>query len=204
MDGGFGVGIFILLIRSDRFSPKLGDVLKLLGALQKAVSETRQRKADAHCSTWFGDSSAPFMGRVSKALSKMRSIINTQRIDVVFAPLGARSQNENAAAYSPAEGWAEYLDFAQAGRQGFKIHLNEAFRRLPIYCTPSPDQVDGQSQFETIVHELSHLVLGTDDERHAGTTAYGARAARDLAAASSYKAKNNAENWGLFVESFRV
>jgi hypothetical protein len=190
-------------------SPELQDQVarfqpQIMAALQKATSAARERKADAHCATWFGDSSGPFMGRLSKALSKMRSIINTQRIDVVFAPLSDRSGDENAAAYAPAEGWAEYLDFAQAEKQGFTLHLNENFRRLPLYCTPSPAQVDGQSQFETLVHELSHLILGTDDELYGGYEAYGAKAARDLAKASSYKAKNNAENWGLFVESFRV
>lgn len=190
-------------------SPELQDQVarfqpQIMTALQRAASATRERKAGAECTTWFGDSSGPFVGRLSKALARMRSIINTQRIDIVFAPLMDRSGDENAAAYAPAEGWAEYLDFAQASRQGFTIHLNENFRRLPLYCNPSPDQVDGQSQFETIVHELSHLILGTDDEKLGRDTAYGAKAARDLARASPYKAKNNAENWGLFVESFRV
>ncbi len=180
-----------------RFQPEI------MRALQKAADQTRTGAAAAACDLWFGDSSGPFMGRLSTMLRKFRSIINTQNINVVFAPLGSRNTNENAAAYYPAGGWNEYFDFAIASGQGFTMHLNEAFRRLPIYCIPNPATAMDQSQFETIVHELSHLVAGTDDERSGGVTAYGADAARALARSSPYKAKNNAENWGLFVESFR-
>jgi hypothetical protein len=180
-----------------RFQPEI------MRALANAATLTRNGSAAAMCDLWFGDSAGPFMGRLSRGLGKFRSIINTQQINVVFAPLGEREKYENAAAYYPAGGWGEHLDFANAGKQGFTMHLNEGFNSLPIYCVPDPQTASGQSKFETIVHELSHLILGTDDEVHAGQTAYGADAARDLAKASPHKAKNNAENWGLFVESFR-
>ncbi|MBI5016072.1 MAG: hypothetical protein HZB55_11385 [Deltaproteobacteria bacterium] len=54
------------------------------------------------------------------------------------------------------------------------------------------------------VESTSHLILNTDDIVHDGSTAYGAQAARDLAIANAANAKKNAENWGLFVEQFRV
>ena len=59
----------------------------------------------------------------------------------------------------------------------------------------------GQDQLETLLHELSHIVLGTKDEKldDNTTTAYGGANARLLAVQSATRAQTNAENWGFFV-----
>ncbi|MDJ0642491.1 MAG: M35 family metallo-endopeptidase [Erythrobacter sp.] len=58
-----------------------------------------------------------------------------------------------------------------------------------------------QSKFNTLVHELTHLLLGTDDVVGATGDAYGTQRASQLAAANAGQAENNAENWGIFVEA---
>ena len=86
--------------------------------------------------------------------------------------------------------------------QGFKMHINMGFRKLQKY-SPDPKNENGQDQFETLVHELSHLIMATDDVEYNGEKAYGGDSARELARNDSAKAQKNAENMGFFVEEFR-
>jgi hypothetical protein len=176
----------------------------IMAALQRAAGECAAGRAGTVCQRWFGDNSVAFQSQLAVKLRRFRSVINLQHIDVRFAPLADRNSNENAAAYEPNGGWQSYLGTSQSQGQGFTMHLNEAFAQLPIYAQPNPATTDGQSQFETLVHELSHLVLGTDDEIVGSNKAYGGQLARLLVTIDVAKAKNNAENWGLFVEEFRA
>jgi hypothetical protein len=101
-------------------------------------------------------------------------------------------------------GWDDYRNLGKAHGPTFQMHFNLNFPNLKTYANPTPATCAGQSQFETLVHELSHLVLNTNDETlSSGVTAYGGSNARTLAAQSPDKAKNNAENWGFFIEDFR-
>ncbi len=176
----------------------------IMAALQRAAGDCATGSAGPACQRWFGDASAVFQTQLAARLRRFRSVLNLQHIDVVFATLAERNSNENAAAYEPNDGWASYLSTAASQGQDFTLHLNEAFTRLPIYAQPDVATTTGQSQFETLVHELSHLIIGTDDETLGANTAYGGHLARQLAVADVAKAKNNAENWGLFVEEFRA
>lgn len=176
----------------------------IMAALQAAASSCGSGKAGTQCQRWFGDSSAGFQGQLAAKLRRFRSVLNLQTINVTFASLSDRSANENAAAYEPSGGWKAYLKTADSQGQDFTMHLNEAFSRLPIYANPDVATTTGQSQFETLVHELSHLIVGTDDEKLGADTCYGGDLARQLATSDVTKAKNNAENWGLFVEEFRA
>lgn len=54
------------------------------------------------------------------------------------------------------------------------------------------------------MHELAHLVLGTDDADKGGITVYWVDDARKLASSRAYDAKDNADNGGNFVEEFRA
>ncbi|MBW2481058.1 MAG: hypothetical protein JRF38_13810 [Deltaproteobacteria bacterium] len=177
---------------------------EILNALNEAANKVKNGQASTECQRWFGDASSGFASRLEKVLRQFCSIINTQKISVNFASLKDRDRYENAAAYSPKSGWDEYINMTKVQGQELTMHINEAFARLPIYCNPDPATTVGQSQFETVVHELSHLILNTDDIVHNGNTAYGATAARNLAAADANNAKKNAENWGLFVEEFKL
>jgi hypothetical protein len=87
------------------------------------------------------------------------------------------------------------------------VELGTNFRSLPMYLPMFPDgTVDNtgwnQSQLDTLVHELSHLLLGTKDKTLAnGKEAYGAKRASKLALESPQRALKNAENWGIFIEA---
>lgn len=99
------------------------------------------------------------------------------------------------------------------------VFLDENFQRLPAQLPlavpppppagappvpPPPPRVAvnawNQSKFNTLVHELTHLLLGTADEVGAAGDAYGTQRAYQLATNSPAQAQNNAENWGIFVE----
>lgn len=67
-----------------------------------------------------------------------------------------------------------------------------------------PPGTPADSQFCTLVHELTQLILGTEDVEKGGITMYGVDNARQLASTSPYDAKDNADNWGYFVEEFRA
>ena len=88
------------------------------------------------------------------------------------------------------------------------VRLGRNFRNLRDYGTTPLSQYNGQDKFETLVHELSHVILGTEDvPLQNGATAYQADNARALARQTRGKvdrrsAYNNAENWGFFVEEF--
>jgi hypothetical protein len=60
-----------------------------------------------------------------------------------------------------------------------------------------PNDQPAGSMFQTLVHKLSHLVLGTDDH------AYGVADCLKLAQHDPLSAKKNADSWGYFVEEFR-
>lgn len=87
------------------------------------------------------------------------------------------------------------------------VELGTTFRTLPVYLPMFPDgTVDNtgwnQSQLETLIHELSHLLLGTADVLLGGAKeAYGAKRAAKLALESPSAALRNAENWGIFIEA---
>lgn len=102
------------------------------------------------------------------------------------------------------------------------VMLGDNFRSLPQFlpiippAPPLPGAIPGaapaagplinanqflQSQFNTLVHELSHVCLSTQDVLGAGGTAYGTQRAAALAVANPAQAQNNAENVGIFVEA---
>ena len=143
----------------------------------------------------------------------MRSVVNIKTIRVSFQALATRSTGENAAAWNDQ---GKHLNLGDSfshvrAHSGItsEVYLNEAFSGLPNYLTKLgnntiDDSFWNQSKFETIVHETSHLILGTDDETYRGRTAYGARRAARLARHRVTKAKNNAENWGIFIEAVGI
>jgi len=175
---------------------------KIMDALQKAASEVAANKADTECLRWFGDITPNFKKELAKKIRKFRSIINLKEIRIHFASIKEREPNENAAAFEPTSGWRDNASIQQAQSETFEIHVNDAYSQLTLYCVPSPALTLGQSKFETLIHELSHLILNTEDETYNGATAYGGTNARVLAANDADHAKTNAENWGLFIEEF--
>lgn len=173
---------------------------EIVRVLRKASAEIQQGRGRAESTRWFGDTADPWMTRLQNALNKMASVVNVTDISVGFESLNDRS-GAFAAAYTPTGGWNNYADIASAQGRNFKIRLDTAWNSTPQY---RPLGTPADSQFCTLVHELTHLVLGTEDVEKGGVTMYGVDNAKHLASTSAYDAKDNADNWGYFVEEFRA
>ncbi len=174
---------------------------EIVRVLRRAAAEIEQGRGRAESTTWFGDTAAPWMRRLQAALNKMASVVNTKDINIGFATLERRKAGSYAAAFRPTGGWNVYTDLTTAEGRNFTIRLNLRWNSTPLYRTPPG--TPGDSKFQTLVHELTHLILGTEDVRRGGATCYGVAACQALAQASPANAKDNADNWGYFVEEFR-
>jgi len=108
-----------------------------------------------------------------------------------------RDSGVAAHAHEPSSGWNTYTNIRDAQRTQFRISLDVGWNSLPTFrksVTPA------KSKFQTIVHEVTHLVLHTRD------VAYGGREGRNckaLALNSSVDAKMNADSWALFIDDVR-
>ena len=138
---------------------------------------------------WFGDSSQSWMNRVKLNLNRMASVVNLETITVIFRPIAHR-KGSFAAAAPPQGGWGTYTTLQDARRRDFTLKLDTGFNEAPLWRT----RTNLDSQFQTFVHEITHMLLNTDD------LAVGQKRSRMLARQSSFRAKNNADNWGYFVE----
>jgi hypothetical protein len=191
----------------DHFVQSEVEVLLVMSALNACIERVEKNQADAALMRWFGDSSPAWKKEIRKKLSSLKSIINLQDVHVEFTSLKDRDAGTNAAA---APGLLTSIDPAQAQTfKGRNVRLDVAFHQLPSRLSLTGGTIDAsfynQSKFETIIHELSHAVLSTNDEDLAnGKTAYGAKRAAALATQDSALAKTNAENWGIFVEACGV
>lgn len=192
------------LIISDRYVSTLIKVIQITDTLKSALQRVRAGSADAALQRWFGDNSADFKKEFSKKLDKMRAIVNLQDVHVSFRTLKEQNPYENAAALPNSV--ASIVPGTTSNYQGAQILLNANFSRLPNTLPLLNGSVDAsgynQSKLNTFFHELSHAVFGTADEALTdGNTAYGAQQALALVGQDSTKAKNNAENWGIFIEA---
>jgi hypothetical protein len=169
---------------------------EIIQVLRKAAELVKAGECRQTSLTWFGDKRDAWMKTLGTKLDKMASIVNTKEIVVVQPVLKKRDLHENAAAYQPKSGWKTHTDMTEAQGQDFKIHLNSASNEMPKY---SERNQHVQSKFETIVHELTHLILNTDDVE----PPYGETNCINKARNSPSDAQKNAENWGFFVETMR-
>mgnify|MGYP001825885052 CR=1 FL=1 len=184
--------------------------IEALKALATARKSVESGAADAAFARWFGDvPDAAERKEVGKLLGVVRSNINIRSISVGFMALKHRKANQNARAWNVK---APQLDLGTAlagpGAGGINtIELDLNFKSLPDYLPTLADgSVDStaghQSKFETVLHELTHVLLGTADAKlDNGHTAYGAQAAELLATQAPERAILNAENWGIFIEA---
>lgn len=207
---------------------------KLMGALSTASERITSGQADAAISRWFGNDALPQKKQLAMSINRFKSNINLKKITIGFEVLALnpnyskvtdalgkvtvinpkfiRSQGTNAAAFAAGDSnvsmsLSDLLSHTPPGEA--PVELGEGFRSLPLLLPLAGGRVDAsaynQSQFETLVHELSHLLLGTSDVKYTdGTTAYGAESAALLATFGSTHAFRNAENWGIFIEAVGV
>ncbi len=157
------------------------------------------REGNNHSQVWFGDSSAPWIGQIRTKLNRMASVINLQSIDIHGSALNRRGRTF-AAAQQPASGWRDNTAnvdgvgfITRSQGQGFHIRLDLEWNTAPNYRVGT----NYDSKFQILVHELSHLILDTEDEE------YGSTKCRKLAVTNPARAKINADSWGYFVEEFR-
>lgn len=177
---------------------------EIMTTLAKAKTKLQSGEGTPQCDRWFGDSTPGFQAGLALKIGRMRSVLNVISIPFGFCPLHERDVDINAAAYEPSGGWGDYTNLTAATGETFKMEIDLNFSSLPRYSYPNPATTTGQSQFETIIHELSHIVLGTEDQRLASDVrAYGGDNARLLVTQNPSAAQCNAENWGLFIEEFR-
>ena len=207
---------------------------KLMDGLQFAAVRTANGQADAAITRWFGADAVVQKASLAATIRRFRSNINLKTITVgfeamkvnanfsktkgadgktqVISPKFIRSQGMNAAAYASSDSNVslslnDLLSHAPPGEA--PVELGEGYRSLPLLLPLSGGQIDAsgwiQSQFETLVHELSHLLLGTVDVTYTdGSTAYGTQSAALLATFGSTHAFRNAENWGIYIEAAGV
>lgn len=177
--------------------------LPVMNALTTCVSRIRSGQANNALFRWFGDNSPVWRQDALRRVDKMRSVLNLQNITLGFEWLGMRGAGTNAAAFPNSVPNINPNSLVNTS-QGMQINLDEGFNRLPNYLGLTATHIVDtggyhQSKLNTVVHELSHAVLGTLDAP-AGAC-YGAQNARQLASVNSAAAKLNAENWGIFVEA---
>lgn len=165
-------------------------------ALTKAYAVHIKGSDSAEFTKWFGTGNR---NTVKEILHKMNYAMLNGNIDISYNSGGhCDGGNTNAVAFMPAHGW-NVANVNQAKNVNFNLVICP--RLLKIMSSLGSDN---QSQVGTLLHEISHLLGGTDDETDptTGNIAYGAAAAKNLAKNHPGLAINNAENFGFYISSF--
>jgi hypothetical protein len=208
-------GDFLVLVGGENpYSAKLfaGMGPGILAALQNATKRVKAGEADAAVNRWFGYTpDAAGRTELGNLLGQLTSRFHFKDITVGFMGLKQRVGDQNARAWNIGKPQLKLgTDLAgpnvEAGGIS-TIELDINFKKLPDYMPTvdggSVDATKGhQSKFGTLIHELTHVLLGTRDvEDEDGDVAYGAQAAEALARSDTAGARANAENWGIFIEA---
>ena len=165
-------------------------------ALTKAYAVHSKTDDNDLFSIWFGTGARASVKAVLKA---MNAGMKDGTVTINYTALGGcAGGNTNAIAYQPAIGW-QVANIQQARNVDFTLDICP--RLLKIMATAG---TENQSQVGTLLHEISHLLGGTNDEADPGTgvVAYGAAAAKALATNHPALAVNNAENYGFYISAF--
>ncbi len=168
----------------------------IVNTLRKAAEDVRKGRADNNCLRWFGDNTAAWKHQLALMLSRFASVVNTTDITVNCLHWRERDPDYGAWALEPTGGWNNYTNLtrAQQGRN-FTIFLDRGFSSVPTYRPTAHTASD--TKFQTLVHELSHLIIDTRDH------VYGPIRCRARAVSNSAQARVNADSWGYFVEDLR-
>jgi hypothetical protein len=154
----------------------------------------------------------------------MRQACNLREITVGMMPYtGIRLQDGTAfPAGNNAVAWPGQLTagvggitapLATGGVGNVNMYLDSGIQTMTKYLPLAGGTIDvtdwHQSAFNTILHELSHHILNTDDialanppaDGQANNVANGTRRALACVAQAPADAYRNAENWGIFLEA---
>ncbi len=196
---------------------------EIVHSIRRASYElsTNTTEAASHSYYWFGIMDPEWLSVLALMLNRMASIINLHKFNVGAMPLCHRNEySRSALARPPLSGWRlnicnvsgfplqGYGFITRSENELFQILLDNAWLYLPKYRTCSGHGINKgcrhddctaihSSQFNTIAHELSHLVIGTKDH------IYGYQESLDLAKYTPKLARHNADNWAFFIEEFR-
>lgn len=160
----------------------------------------------ANIDRWFGTNCQQhFRDDMGKKLRKLKSCINLTTINIVYSELDDRDTDTFGAAYTNDGngGFLAIINFDPTTQPALTLELDSKWvTGIPLYKTP----VDRDSAFQTIAHELSHLLMGTDDHAWTGGgggQCYGDFRCTQLAINNDLNAQTNADNWGYFIEDLR-
>lgn len=180
-------------------------VTQVWGELMDALD--KQKNLQQHIDRWFGTACpAAFRTAMPRVLRKFRSCMNLCNVKVTCSPLDERDIDTFGAAYhnNGAGGFAPIINFDPATQPNLTLELDG---RWNIGVALHKTLTDRDSAFQTIAHELSHLLLGTRDEKWNPPTdkprCYGETKCTHLATNNDVRALTNADNWGYFMEDLK-
>ena len=145
--------------------------------------------------TWFGIVKNDEFGQVRAVITKMYNALYTSTINLTYNDMGTCDGNTFAEALAPDKP-ESYKKIEDAPDHDMVICPE--FFNLNRF---EPQNPGDDTQMETFLHELSHLVGGTNDEPHpteVGKEAYGSATAMQLAQTNPESARNNADNYGFY------
>jgi hypothetical protein len=162
---------------------------------------------DARIDRWFGTACpAAFRANMPRTLRKFRSSMNLCAVTVCCSTLDQRDIDTFGAAYhnNGAGGFAPINSYDPVSQPNLRLELDGRWNiGVPLYKSAG----NFDSAFQTLAHELSHLLLATRDEPlnppAASPKCYGEPVCTALATANDPRALTNADNWGYFIEDLR-
>ena len=166
------------------------DTMSILSAIKNCASRIKTGQADPALQRWFADTSPAWKQTAQQRLEQLRKIINLQEISIGVSTLADRDTSENANALTG--GATSIVPGTNTPDPLPLVQLNSAFLTLPRYLPRNGGAVDAgvynpnlsnnQSKFESVIHELTHVILSTNDEQLTnGDEAYGTNRALTLA-----------------------
>ncbi len=138
---------------------------------------------------WFGEITKSRFDKVRRNVGIINYAIHSQKI--TWERVNGDPQNF-AAALMPTGGWNEQK-VKQIIDSGYTVEIDDLF-----YATTDDET------YNTIIHEISHIVANTDDETNPNTTndAYGRVECTNLKTYNPDIAINNADSYGYFHLAF--
>jgi hypothetical protein len=209
----------ILSLRSCKIAGKGGDMTIKFESLAPLDQQTvttvwaelmrtldKPANLQQNINTWFGTACpAQFRTALPRVLRRFRSCMNLCVITLCCCDLDDRDIDTFGAAYhNTAGGFLPIINFDPSTQPKLRLELDSKWNTgIDLYKTPT----DRDSAFQTIAHELSHLLMATKDEPwqppQAKPKCYGEQKCLSLATGNDVRALTNADNWGYFMEDCR-
>ena len=173
---------------------KKAELAKLLNDVKGLVLlASNARRADLKA-TWFGGN-----------LPATRSMEIDVRLRKVYQFLNGLEQFTFTSANNDPNSIASFPqqdNHKVPGGMALGALLAKYRRSAFLYIGPKYSAVSYEDKVLTLVHEFTHMTLGTADAKVGGKEMYGAGNCKKLAVDSPDLAYSNAENWALYCMSY--